>query len=401
MPRCSNSKDKLSNQRPRQMLWLEPRSSKSAKCYQRFTEALALRIQTSSVNATSVKLIEITYATNIKFVTDYSAKLIIYNDQVVTTTASLSIDTLIATTMDKNEVYAAKLKGYQEARAAVATERKYAEIQIVEHFDSGATQQKAGIKLNLTDLTMPSNVTKGKGVELIKNIKSFLKGRARAPWFYTILPEVFRTLEEPRIENHHKPPSKADGYVYAGVQVQFREIYNLQAQELYDQMEAKFPKEITANIRKQFKYGLEDEKAVCQVEDGPMVIFCILALYRPSGETYRNEIKEKMCALPTKFSNGTNPAQMIHENQAIMQETLDLDIRIPWCKTGKPIISILSERSNTFARVLRPYIYAEAGGVLDKDDSAVELNRMLTDIVDACKKLQESGLDVKKAMNVD
>jgi hypothetical protein len=82
-----------------------------------------------------------------------------------------------------------------------------------------------------------------------------------------------------------------------------------------------------------------------------------------------------------------------------MQEALDLDIKIPWGRTGKTIVHALSERSNTFARVLRPYV--EVGGILDKEDCAVELIRMFADITEACKELQEAGQDVKRAMNID
>jgi uncharacterized protein YfcZ (UPF0381/DUF406 family) len=128
-------------------------------------------------------------------------------------------------------------------------------------------------------------------------------------------------------------------------------------------------------------------------------MFCILALYRPSGESYRDEIREKVFNLPSKFADGSNPASKIHDNLSLMQEAVDLDIKIAWGRTGKPIVHALSERSNTFARVLRPYV--EVGGILDKEDCAVELIRMFADITEACKELQEAGQDVKRAMNID
>jgi hypothetical protein len=276
-------------------------------------QGLAARMVMSSANSNASKLIENTYLANIKFVTEYSAKLQYYNLQVVSTTSS--IDTLMMSSDPKDATYAAALEGFQKARAAVGTERKYAELQIIEYFDCGGTQHKAGIKTYLTDLAIPANVSKGKGVELIKNIRAFLKGRA--PWFYTIFPDTLRTLEESRIGNHHEPPTKKDGY--SAVPVEFRDHYNLQAQELYDTLDGKVPKEIMANIRKPFKYGMSDKKACCEIGDGPMAIFCILALYRPSGETYRDEVKDKILGLPSKFTEGSNPAQKVHDNMAIIQ----------------------------------------------------------------------------------
>jgi hypothetical protein len=94
-----------------------------------------------------------------------------------------------------------------------------------------------------------------------------------------------------------------------------------------------------------------------------------------------------MLGLPSKFTEGCHPAQKIDDNRAILQEALDLDIKIPWNRTGKQIGSMLSKRSSTIARVLRPY--AEVGGIVDREDSAVELSRMFSDIVEAYKELQE------------
>ena len=76
-----------------------------------------------------------------------------------------------------------------------------------------------------------------------------------------------------------------------------------------------------------------------------------------------------------------------------------MDVKIPWNRTGKLTVSLLSERSNIFSRMLGPY--AHTGAILDKEDAAVELKRMFADIVEACKELQESGQDVKRLMSVD
>ena len=355
--------------------------------------ALASRLESKCTNAVTMGRIESEYDANVRFVTKFSKKLTNFDAHVAQTTED--IDELMCNSVVKDVEYATRLKALQDSREAIATEKKYAEKQLVGHFDGGATDQRAGIKLSLNELIVPANLTKGKGVEFIKNTKNFLK--CRAPWYYAVLSEVIRTLEEASIGNHHAPPSKADGY--QNVPVEFRDKYVLHAQELYDYLESKVGKDIMANIRKSFKYGMEEKKACCEIGDGPMAIFCILALYRPSGEAYREEVKEKICALPAKFTDGTNPAQKVNDSLAILQEALDLDVKIPWNKTGKLIVSLLSERTNTFARVLTPY--AEVGAILDKEDSAVELKRMFADIVDACKELQESGQDVKRLMQVD
>ena len=247
-------------------------------------------------NSSATSMINTEYLANIKFVTVYSAKLLCYNQQVLDTTSA--IDKLMLTATVKDASYSATLKGLQESGAAVTIERKYAEIQILEYFDGGGTQQRAGVKINLVEMNIPVNINIGKGVELIKNVGSYTKGRA--PWLYAIFPELFRILDESRIGNHHTPPTKLDGY--AGVPVELKETYLLHAQELYDQLDSKVSKENMTNICKPFKYSLADDKACCEIGDGPMALFCILALYRPSGEIYRNEVKDKMLGLPSKFT---------------------------------------------------------------------------------------------------
>mgnify|MGYP000093395762 CR=1 FL=1 len=232
-------------------------------------------------NSSATSMINTEYLANIKFVTVYSAKLLCYNQQVLDTTSA--IDKLMLTATVKDASYSATLKGLEESRAAVTIERKYAEIPILEYFDCGGT---AGDKINLVEINIPANINKGKGVELIKNVRSYTKGRA--PWLYAIFPELFRILDESRIGNHHKPPTKLDGY--AGVPVELKETYLLHAQELYDQLDSKVSKENMTNICKPFKYSLADDKACCEIGDGPMALFCILALYRTSGELLRNAL---------------------------------------------------------------------------------------------------------------
>jgi hypothetical protein len=360
---------------------------------------LAARLDTKSINASAAGLIESEYSANKEFVVKFSNKIKTYENQVESMTGLIDdnmIKTLeIGVRPDDLTSLRLTIKALQDSRETISTEKKYAERSVVSHFDGGCTDQRAGIKLSLTELVVPSNLSKGRGVEFIKAFRSFIK--SRSPWYYAILPELIRILDISRIGGHYLPPSKVDDY--SSVDSAYRSVYALQATDLYNYLDLKVSKEIMANIHKPFKYGMEDAKASSENGDGPMALFCILAMYRPSGETYRDEIKEKICALPAKFAEGTNPSQRVNDSLSVLQEAVDLDVKIPWNRTGKLIVSLLSERSNIFSRMLGPY--AHTGAILDKEDSAVELKRMFADIVEACKELQESGQDVKRLMSVD
>ena len=354
--------------------------------------SLAAKLEHRTNNSSISKEIEVQYDAHVSVVTKFAKKMATFDTIIVTT--SNEIDSL----MEFNQAdvdYAEKLKAKQDTRTAVVTEKKYSEQMLMEHFDGGASRNCGGVKVLLKELDVPNNLSKSKGVELIKALTYYLKGRA--PWYYTILPQLVRIMAESKIGNHFLPPNKKDGYL--GCNLDYRTMYGQQSQELYDYLEIHIPREVMANIRKPFKYGLEELKGQCEIGDGPMAIFCILALYRPSGETYREEIKEKICGLVSKFNDGTNPTAKINENMTTLQEAIDLDIKIPWNRSGKLIVTLLSERSNTFARALT--VFTEAGTITDKEDSAVEIKNMFAAIVEACKTLQESGQDVKRVMHVD
>jgi hypothetical protein len=354
--------------------------------------SLAARLNPKTNNRSAARAIEITFNSQVGVVTEFASTMSTFDD--IITRASVQIAQTMSSCSEDSD-YAERLKAKQDTRTAVQTEKKYAEQQLMETFDGGAARNCAGIKITLKDLVVPTNLSKSKGVEFIKELTYYFKGRA--PWYYTILPYTIRIMAESKIGNHFLPPNKADRFT--GCPREFRDKYVMHAAELYDYLEIHVSKEIMANIRKPFKYGLEDQVGQCEVGDGPMAIFCILALYRPSGENYREEIKEKICGLATKFNDGTNPTAKINECMNTLQEAIDLDIKIPWNRTGKTIITLLSERSNTFARALT--VFTEVGAIVDKDDAAIELKNMFAAVVEACKALQDSGQEVKRIMAVD
>ena len=356
------------------------------------TASLAARLDNRSANRSAVKVIEDTFNSQVDVVSKFASKMITF--ELIVSDSSDYIEQL----MQHNSLdgdYAERLKTKQDTRTAVLTEKKYAEQKLMEHFDGGASRNCGGIKVTLKELDVPSNLSKSKGVEFIKALKYYFKGRA--PWYFTILPHVIRIMSESKIGNHFLPPNKSDGF--SGVPNEFRSRYTIHAQELYDYLEIHVSKEIMANIRKPFKYGLDELTGICEIGDGPMAIFCILALYRPSGESYREEIKEKICGLASKFNDGANPTAKINESMTTLQEAIDLDIRVPWNRSGKLIVTLLSERSNTFARALT--VFTEVGAIVDKDDSAIEIKNMFAAVVEACKTLQESGQEVKRIMALD
>jgi hypothetical protein len=163
-------------------------------------------------------------------------------------------------------------------------------------------------------------------------------------------------------------------------------------------LERKLPKYSVASIRsirKEFKYGVEEKKIKCEVGDGVTAMFCLLALYRPNGLHYREQIKDKLAACPAKFSDGSCPSTQIKAIWPTLQEAMDLGVNLQWSRIGKPIVTALTERNNIFARALTEY--ADINNIVDLDDAAVEISRMLSAVDQACKDLDDAGISTKRA----
>jgi hypothetical protein len=346
----------------------------------------ATRLQTMSSNSgPSAELVK-EYTDNLEFVCRTAVKLSMYDIRIAK--YSKEIDELIF----DNKGDAAKT--IQDQRQSMVSERKYVEHGLITHFDSGTTQSRGDIKLTLKDLKIPEAIEKGKGVELIQSLKSFFKNRA--PQYYAVMSDVIRIMAESKIGKYFKPATARNGY--GDVKIEIREAYSLQARELYDELCLKVPKSIMNNIRVSFKYGIEELQACCEVGDGPMAIFCLLALYRPAGLAYRDSLRTKLEEGSHLFKGGTNPAAKIKELRSIILEATDLNVRVAWRTTGKGIVTVMSERGNNFAQILAKYNMP--GGIMDPEDCIIELNRMFTDIEETIVQLEDSGIDIKRVMAI-
>jgi hypothetical protein len=346
----------------------------------------ATRLQTMSINSgPSAELVK-EYTDNLEFVCRTAHKLAMYDSKI--SKYSKDIDELMFNGRG-NEA-----KAVQDQRQSMVSERKYVEHGLISHFEAGTTHARGDIKLTLKDLKIPEAIEKGKGVELIQSLKSFFKNRA--PQYYAVMSDVIRIMAESKIGKFFKPATAKNGY--GDVKIEIREAYSLQARELYDELCLKVPKAIMNNIRVSFKYGVEELQACCEVGDGPMAIFCLLALYRPAGLAYRDSLRTKLEEGSHLFKGGTNPAAKIKELRSIILEATDLNVRVAWRTTGKGIVTVMSERGNNFAQVLSKYNMP--GGIMDPEDCIIELNRMFTDIEETIVQLEDSGIDIKRVMAI-
>ena len=155
-----------------------------------------------------------------------------------------------------------------------------------------------------------------------------------------VIPACRRATSDfnPITGTYFKPPSKDDGY--ADVGSDGREMYAQQAQQLWDRLEKVIPASVITKVESTFAVGKKEVEFPCPEGDGPSLIFSIIALYRPSGDAYRQNVETKICASAQNLGNGSNPANWIEGIRPMTQEALALDIELKWSMSGKKIVPL-------------------------------------------------------------
>ena len=75
---------------------------------------------------------------------------------------------------------------------------------------------------------------------------------------------------------------------------------------------------------------------------------------------------------PRIWATASNPANWIEEIRN--PEALALDIKLKWSMSGKNIVPLMTERSNTFGQKLSKF--ADGVSVVDQDRCAIELEQV-------------------------
>jgi len=283
-----------------------------------------------------------------------------------------------------------QLQHLQGVRKSFDTEKTHTEAVLLKHFDSGLGDLGGSRKPDA--LSIPKDLNKDKCEELIQAIRHFVKQRIKE--FYCLVPELFRVLDDfdPALGVRYRPPTKSDGYI--AVAKEFRDRYDTCSAVLWDELWLKLPAEAKAKLKATNNYGVEDQETVkCEPKDGVTAVFGLLTLYKSVGAAYREELTTKLEASVNKFSNGSNPSVVVEELRELLSKITELGVKLEWSKVGKPVVTLLIERSNNFATRLGKY--AEKGGIVSPMDCGVELEQVYTDIQQACKDMQGAGLSLK------
>ena len=311
-------------------------------------------------------------------------------DNYATLSASKSVE--IYSLMNGGGTYdPAILQDMQSIRSSLDAEIKHVEMRMLQHFDSGLGSFSVLRKHD--PLKIPENLNQDRSDELIQVIRHFAKQRAKE--FCWLLPELYRVLDDfdAALGVRYKPPTKADGY--NSVSAPMRAGYEAANGAFWDELWPKLSPEAKAKLQATTNYGIDDQETVrCEQKDGVMAVFALLTVYKPVGAAHREELVAKLEASAKRFNDGSSPDQVVSKLRETLTKAMRLGIKLNWTKVGKPVVTLLVERSNNFhARLGR---YQEAGAIVDTEDCGVELEQMYTDIQQACKDMQNAGLDLKR-----
>lgn len=111
-------------------------------------------------------------------------------------------------------------------------------------------------------------------------------------------------------------------------------------------------------------------------------------MYRPGESIFREEILNKIETSAEHFRKG-DPEHKVKKLKESLTEAIKLQLRIKWL-TGRKIISVLSERHNTFAVRLAPYLNTAS----NQDDATDHIDKMLNTIEECCDDIALSQGDI-------
>ena len=135
--------------------------------------------------------------------------------------------------------------------------------------------------------------------------------------------------------------------------------------------------------------------------DGLGLFWMMTMLYRPSDETYRENLEQETYAMCRKLglqSKG-NPMKFI---ETIRQQLLNanaLGVRLKWLLTGKMLVTNMASRNNILAQKLQGYL--DGTTAFESDDCAADIAHICALVEEGLKALEATGSDANRAFNIN
>ena len=104
--------------------------------------------------------------------------------------------------------------------------------------------------------------------------------------------------------------------------------------------------------------GREPQQYSVTEGDGLGLFWMMTMLYRPSDETYRENLEQDTYALCRKLAlqSKGNPTKFIEDLRTQLPDANALGVKLKWILTGKTVVTNMASRNNILAQKLQGYL---------------------------------------------
>lgn len=271
------------------------------------------------------------------------------------------------------------------------------QAEIFAYFDKNLGGIKA--KHERQPLTIPRDLTKCTSREIIDAFKIYLIHRASE--YYIILPFIVRILEgyDTNTGLYFKPPTLSTGYNEDTKEcnititidnkeetIDLSNDYKQQAEVLYRSIQAVIGVAETSKMQSSFPCGLHNnQSARCAENDGPMLIYCLLAKYGKENTYTKQQIEQTLNTASEHFKTA-RPTTRVDFLRPYLTDALRLRIPLQASQTVIPIHDILAIRFPWMAAEISQY----KDGGSSPEDCAATLDSMFKDIEKITHRMEQS-----------
>ena len=273
----------------------------------------------------------------------------------------------------------------QDERTRIGKERAHIELQLqsfFDHYAQGASRSETS-KPTRDPLKLVNDLEKGKsGFKQIQYMDAYVLGRANEYW--AIIPDIIRIGHDidPQSYMHWRPSSLECDYP-DDIRPYRKEQLRVLAQRILS------PTICSQGLRSKLlgthTHGAHEEQVKAAETDGAMIYWVMLQLYHPIDRAHRRTLESDLSKIHSRFNSG-DPKPVLELLQAKVQEGLDIAARIRWDTVAIPIIDTLCRRDAQFTVTLDSYRTLP----VDPDDSAVELDQLVSAISDTVDQLNDA-----------
>ena len=256
----------------------------------------------------------------------------------------------------------------------------------------------------LKPMSIPSPL-EGKGADLQDMMLAYVLGKGTS--MTTLIPAIQRMVQDfcPNSGlwwSWNDLSDKDDDY--SSVPPCFRALLKDQSRQLYADIKTAMSKSTAhkamwTHINAVHSLGRVAKPYSVTEGDGLGLFWMMTMLYRPSDETYRENLEQETYAMCRKLGQQSkgNPMKFIELIRQMLLNANALGVRLKWLLTGKMLVTNMASRNNILAQKLQGYL--DGTTAFDSDDCAADIAHICALVEEGLNALEATGGDANRAFN--